>query len=126
MKQNNKNKLALGSLALFAMAVVQSQAASITVPNGSFETLYKPGQTVITANTGIGWTHGTGANAEMEGDTAYYSDATTGTLVDVPGWINATGWSATYGWASGGSGSVSKENTTTPYGSKFHMTNGSN
>ena len=126
MKQNNKNKVALGSLALFAMAVAQSQAASITVPNGSFETLYKPGQTVITADTGIGWTHGAGGSAEMEGAIATYSDASTGTLVDVPGWVNATGWSSTYGWASGGSGSVSKENTTTPYGSNFYMTNGSN
>lgn len=126
MKQNNKNKLILGSLALFAMAVAESQAASITVPNGSFETLYKPGQTIITADTGVGWTHGAGASAAMDGSqTVTYSDTTTGTLVDVPGWINATGWLPTYNWASGGSGSVSKENTDTPFGSYFYMTNGS-
>ena len=49
MKQNNKNILALGSLAMFAMTIGQLQAASITVPNGSFETLYYPGQTTVTA-----------------------------------------------------------------------------
>ena len=118
------------------MAVVQSQAASITVPNGSFETLYKPGSTTVTADTGQGYTLGVGTGVEVGDDdnTALvnYSDSTTGGTayvspspgpevlrvngkVDVPGWIQSTGL-----------GSVSKQSSTSPYGSYFYMANGTN
>ncbi len=84
----------------------QTQAAAIPVPNGGFELLFKPGSTTITAETGSGWTHGVGLGADMDGSqVATYSDATTGTKVDIPGWVNATGWIPSYSWVSG-SGSV--------------------
>lgn len=113
MKTNNKNKLALGSLAIFALAMAQTQAASINVPNGSFETLYKPSQTTITADIGQGWTVGVGAGVGVDGGIATYSDTSTGSAVDVPGWVQ-----------SSGVGSVSKQASTTPYGSYFFMANG--
>ena len=124
MKQNNKNKLILGSLALFAMAVVQSQAASITVPNGSFETLYYPGQTTVTATISGGWTGGVGPGALVAGGTAVFSDASTSTTVDVPGWVTATGWSPSYDVPANRSGSVGAENPAF-HGNNYYLTNGS-
>jgi hypothetical protein len=85
-----------------------SLAAVIPVPNGSFEILYQPGSTTITADTGNGWSRGAGPGADMEGDVATYSDTTTGTEVDIPGWVNATGWLPSYAWPSG-SGVVSRQ-----------------
>ena len=127
MKQNNKNILALGSLAMFAMTIGQLQAASITVPNGSFETLYYPGQTTVTATIIGGWTEGAGLAAVVPvgggSAPAVYSDTTTGTLVDVPGWVNATGWSPSYGLPKG-SGSVAAENTAGD-GTNYYAANGS-
>ena len=138
MKISCKNPLLTSSLAILAMAATQVHATVIAVPNGSFETLYKPGSTTITAQIGAGgpagdgWTHGAGAGAVLEFDNAAapsalatYSDSTTGSAVDIPGWINATGWTATYDWASGGSGSISRQNAASPYGEYFYMTNGS-
>jgi hypothetical protein len=122
MKQNNTYKL--GSLATFALATVQAQAGVIAVPNGSFETLFKPGSTTITALTVDSWTHGVGMNAQMDpgGGSAAYSDATTGNFVDVPGWINAPGWSPSYDWASG-PGSVAAQNPAAD-GISYYTTNG--
>ena len=109
----------------------QAQAAAILVPNGGFEVLYKPGSTTITADTDTGWTQGAGAGAAMEGDDAIYSDATTGTAVDVPGWVNAPatgvapdgGWASPYGWPKG-SGVISRQDPVgTPYGSYYFAGN---
>ena len=124
MKQNKKNKLALGSLALFAMAVVQSQAASITVPNGSFETLYYPGQTTVTATISGSWTAGVGLGAAVAGPAAVFSDASTSTTVDVPGWVSATGWLPSYDDPANRSGSVGAENPAF-HGNNYYLTNGS-
>jgi hypothetical protein len=121
MIKNNRNNMVIGSVAMFAIA--QVQAASIYVPNGSFETLYKPGSTTITADTGGGWTHGVGPNAQVEGAVATYSDATTGTAVDIPGWVNAGGgWLPPYGWTSG-SGSVARQSPALD-GLYSYLTNG--
>ncbi|MEN9975200.1 MAG: hypothetical protein RLZZ282_1206, partial [Verrucomicrobiota bacterium] len=108
-----------------ALAIVQAQATVIPVPNGSFETLYKPGSTTITADPDGGWTHGAGLGASMDASQiAKYSDATTGTTVDVPGWVNATGWTPSYNWASGGSGSVSNQGGIASDGVNYYMSNG--
>ena len=108
---------------------VQLKTSEIPVPNGGFETLYKPGSTTITADTGAGWTQGVGPNADMEGGVATYSDATTGTNVDIPGWVNAPatgtppngGWAPPYGWPKG-SGTIDRNNPT-PYGSYYYSGN---
>ena len=111
------------------MAVVQSQAASITVPNGSFETLYYPGQTDVTATISGSWTAGVGPGATVAGPAAVFSDASTSTTVDVPGWINATGWTPSYWDAeenplAAGSGSVGAENPAF-HGNNYYLANGS-
>jgi autotransporter-associated beta strand protein len=123
--------LGLAVSAAFFSTGPAAKAAEIPVPNGSFETLYKPGSTTITADTGAGWTQGVGPNATMEGDVATYSDATTGTAVDIPGWVNAPatgtppngGWAPPYGWPKG-SGTIDRINPT-PYGSYYYSGNGS-
>jgi len=67
---------------------------AIPVPNGSFEEMYQPGSTSITADLGDGWTQGVGPDTPMDNGTATYSDGTTGDAVDIPGWIgaDAQGW----------------------------------
>ena len=91
--------LAVGAVVLgVALAVSgpsQSCAGEIVVPNGDFETLYKPGSTTITAGTG-GWTQGVGPGAIMDSGVADYSDGTTGDAMDVPGWIGVEGWEGSY------------------------------
>jgi hypothetical protein len=72
----------------------RSATVSITVPNGNFEQIYKPGSDTITADLGGGWTQGVGPDAPMDDGTATYSDGSTGDVVDIPGWIGADpqGW----------------------------------
>jgi hypothetical protein len=97
----------------------------IPVPNGSFEEIYKPGSTTITADIGGGWTNGVGPNTPMNGDQiATYSDETTGNAVDIPGWINVPDWPPSYDWPVG-CGSVAKQ-TTPPDGDHYYTANGSN
>ena len=114
----------MGSLAIFALAMAQTQAASITVPNGSFETLYKPGSTMVTATIIGGWTGGVGPGALVAGGTAVFSDASTSTTVDVPGWVTAAGWLPSYDTAANRSGSVGAENPAA-HGTNYYLTNGS-
>jgi hypothetical protein len=98
-------------------------AAAGTVPNGDFEQVYKPGSTTITADLGGGWTHGVGPDTAMDGDqTAAYSDGTTGTSVDVPGWINTPGWPPSYTWPVG-CGSIARQEAT-PDGLYYYTANG--
>jgi hypothetical protein len=98
---------------------------TVTVPNGSFEQIYKPGSTTITADLdqslvgggweqGEGWTQGVGPAAPTDihppGGTrsrASYSDGTTGYSVDIPGWIGAD----KEGWIASG-GSYDRDQTT--------------
>jgi len=131
LRQGNPLKLihAIRTAILACCLGTQAQAADIPVPNGGFETLYKPGSTTITADTGTGWTQGAGPNAAMEGGTATYSDTTTGAAVDIPGWVNAPatgtapngGWAPPYGWPKG-SGVVTRQGST-PYGSYYYAGN---
>ncbi len=111
---------------MFAMAVVQSQAASITVPNGSFETLYYPGSTTITATIFGGWTAGVGPGATVDGGgaPAVFSDSSTSTTVDIPGWVTAAGWLPAYGVPANRSGSVAAQNAAA-HGNNYFLSNGS-
>ena len=82
-------------LLVLLITCVSAQAA--IVPNGDFETMYKPGSTTITATLDDGeWFKANntnqGLNCELkEGGIADYSDGTTGTAVDLPGWSYPVG-----------------------------------
>jgi len=67
-----------------------------SVPNGDFESIFKPGSFSITADLGDGWTQGVGMDAPMDNGTALYSDGTSGPSVSIPGWKGAKGWEGTY------------------------------
>jgi hypothetical protein len=110
--KRNKTVLTLAAVAIVALAIGQAQAEMIDVPNGSFELIYKPGETTITADLAGGtWTNGVGPDTLMEaGQTVSYSDGTSGTAVDIPGWINAPDWPIAYEWDKG-CGTVSKQGT---------------
>ncbi len=77
-------------LSVLLITCVSAQAA--IVPNGDFETLYKPGSTTITAALDDGeWFKANNTNqglncALQQGGIADYSDGTTGTAVDFPDW----------------------------------------
>lgn len=119
-------------LVLFAFLALSANALAaiiIDVPNGSFEELYKPGEVGVTADVGGGWTNGVGqtpaAAAPMNpGQTATYSDGTEGSLVFVPGWINAGApWDTPpYDWTEG-SGSVAAQSPP-PDGTHYFTANG--
>ena len=121
-------------LVLFVLLAIGMSATAnaviITVPNGSFEQVYKPGSTTITADLDGGWTNGVGetpgAAAPMHQGTqiALYSDGTTGTSVDIPGWINAPDWPKAYpDWVEG-SGSVAAQSADPPDGIHYFTANG--
>ena len=65
---------------------------AVPIPNGGFDTIYKPGQTTITA-TISGYTTGVGPAIAIRGN-YNYSDKTSGGLADVPDWIgyDRDGW----------------------------------
>jgi len=75
------------------------------VPNGDFETIYKPGSTTITGVLSeAAWTQGVGINCPIDSGSGTYnfSDTTSGTVADIPGWVgyDKDGWLAfggTYG-----------------------------
>jgi hypothetical protein len=98
MFQQLKGSLAAATLT--ALLSSMAQAGNVAIPNAGFETLYKPGSTSITAAIGTGYTIGIGPGVQVVGG-ATYSDSTTGSNVDVPGWAgnNATG---VQGFAAGG------------------------
>ena len=82
----------------------ESRAATIPVPNGDFETLYKPGTAITGVVAGGQWTQGVGPACPLDNAAWVYqfSDATTGALADIAGWIgyDRDGWIAnggTYG-----------------------------
>src|SRR4051812_21980204 len=108
MKFANGSKAML--LATLGLCAGHTMAATITVPNGDFQTLYKPGSTTITATVST-WTGGTGSNVPVAaGGTATYSDSTTGSNIDTPGWVGAgaiqpgTGSGGSQGFAANGGG----------------------
>lgn len=67
---------------------------AVPIPNSGFDTIYKPGQTTITA-TISGYTTGVGpATTLSSGGKFNFSDNTSGTIADVPDWIgyDRDGW----------------------------------
>jgi hypothetical protein len=78
----------------FSVTTPAANFVSVCIPNGGFDTIYKPGQTTITG-TISGSTGGVGpATAITGGGTFNFSDNTSGLLADVPGWIgyDRDGW----------------------------------
>ncbi len=121
--KSSKAALTIVAVAMFALAVGQVQAATIAVPNGDFELIYKPGSTTITADLDGGWTNGVGPGSPMNGSQiALYSDGTSGDSVDVPGWINGPDWPNAYTWTQG-SGSVAGQGAS-PSGDYYFTANG--
>ena len=101
----------------------EAPAGAITVPNSSFEEIYKPGSTTITADLDGGWTWGVGPDSPMNTpQLAQYSDGSEGPSVDIPGWVNAPGRTPPYNWTQG-SGSVTNQNAA-PDGDYYFTANG--
>jgi len=82
--------LAIVAVAMLSLAIGGAGAATVSVPNGDFETIYKPGQTVITGvlvPAGNAWTQGVGPGCPIDNGSYEFSDTTVGTLADIPGWV---------------------------------------
>ncbi len=95
MMTGNKTVFTIAAVAILALAngQVQAELVEVPVPNGSFELIYKPNSRMITADIGDGWTNGVGDDTPMNGDQiAIFWYGMSGTLVDIPGWINAPDW----------------------------------
>ena len=90
-----KKVLTIVTVAVLAMAVgqVQAQMQPIPVPNSDFELVYAPGQTEITG-TVSDWTQGVGPDCPSDVGNYTFSDASTGTVADIPGWLgyDRDGW----------------------------------
>ncbi len=92
-----KTVLTLAAVAILALAIGQVQAAAVTVPNGNFQ-MYKPGTgyTVLATFPDGGpfdnYAQGVGDNRNVAGNRiALYGDGTTGSTVDIPGWVGIVG-----------------------------------
>ena len=92
-----KTVLTLAAVAILALAIGQVQAAAVTVPNGNFQ-MYKPGTgyTVLATFPDGGpfdnYARGVGDNRNVAGNRiALYGDGTTGSTVDIPGWVGIVG-----------------------------------
>lgn len=92
-RKQARNVLAVAVVAVSALAVEQVQAEPISVPGGEFR-IFKPGTDhTVTAAFPVGniWASGVGDNLSVKGGEVDYSDGTTGTLVDCPGWVGIQG-----------------------------------
>ncbi len=72
-------------------------AGEIFVPNADFEEIYKPGSTTITGELPFGdWTQGVGPECPIHHGEYTFSDGSTGTVADIPGWVgyDCEGWQA--------------------------------
>jgi hypothetical protein len=76
----------------FSVTTPATKSASVPIPNGNFDTIYKPGQTTITA-TISGWSMGVGPACPTSGK-YHFSDKTSGSVADIPGWLgyDREGW----------------------------------
>jgi len=78
----------------FSVTTPAADFVQVPIPNGGFDTIYKPGQTTITG-TISGYTKGVGPATTLSGGGKFnFSDNTSGILADVPGWIgyDRDGW----------------------------------
>jgi hypothetical protein len=85
-----KTVLTIAAVAILALAIGQVQAAEIEVPNGDFQTIVKPG-TTIAATIADGEYFSIGNQTMHAGATAYYADGTSGSGIELPGWVVAAG-----------------------------------
>jgi len=107
-------------------------AATGTVPNGDFELMYKPGTAITGVVSGGGWTQGVGPDCPVDDGQYVFSDETTGTVADIPGWVgyDKEAWIAlggTYGrdeTTGNLQGSVARQGNHTPDGLHCYLANG--
>jgi len=107
-------------------------AATGIVPNGDFELMYKPGTAITGVVSDGGWTQGVGPDCPIDNGQYMFSDETTGTVADIPGWIgyDKEGWIALGGTydrdqTTGNlQGSVSRQGNYTPDGLHSYLSNG--
>jgi len=119
-------------LELMAENWLAVSAATGIVPNGDFELMYKPGTAVTGVVSDGGWTQGVGPACPIDDGEYVFSDESTGTVADIPGWIgyDKEGWIAldgTYGrdQTTGNlQGSVSRQGNHTPDGLHSYLSNG--
>ena len=119
-------------LVLLVLLVIGMSAKANIVVNGDFETLYKPGTAITGIVAGNGWTQGVGPDCPIDNQHYEFSDATTGDVADIPGWIgyDRDGWIAfggTYGrdeTTGNLQGSVSKQHNHTEGGLHAYISNG--
>jgi len=127
----SEGKIYIDSIALYPKQAASPITGPITVPNGDFEAIFKPGSDTISADLGEGWTQGLGPDTPMDDGSATYSDGSTGDSVDIPGWVGADvqAWidaGGTYGrdtTTGNGQGSVTRQSTT-PDGLYYYLSNG--
>lgn len=118
----------LGVVALGGTAM----ATVITVPNGDFESLYKPGTTTPGQVADGGWTQGVGPDCPIDSGQYDFSDGTSGAFADIPGWVgyDREGW-IEYGGSYGRDettgnlqGGIGSQTNHTPNGSQSFIVNG--
>ena len=103
-----KNVLIIAAVAILVLAIGQVQAVTITVPNGDFELIFKPG-TAITGNVSDGgWSQGVGPDCPIDGGGYVFSDRTIGADSDIPGWVGYDRG----GWVAGGGTQTHFDNVT--------------
>jgi len=132
---HRKNVLAIVAVVMFATGIGQVGAATVTVLNGDFELIYKPGTMItgILLPAGGAWTQGVGPDCPIDSGTYKFSDTSTGYDADVVGWLgyDRDGWIAlggTYGrdQTTGNlQGCVANVNNLSPGGLNCYCVNGS-
>ena len=108
------------------------EAVAVTVPNGSFELVYKPGTGIPGQVSGGGWSQGVGPDCPIDDGQYEFSDGSTGDVADIPGWLgyDRDGWVAldgTYGrdMTTGNlQGSISTQHNATVGGLHAYLSNG--
>lgn len=80
---------------LLVLALVVS-AQAVVVPNGNFETIRKPGEMITGVMLPVenAWSQGVGPACPIDNGEYEFSDASTGTVADIPGWVgyDRQGW----------------------------------
>ena len=74
-------------IVLSVIVAFTSMAMAIDVPNGDFETLYKPGTMIPGILSVDAWTYGVGPDIQTESGNYDFADTSTGTVADIPGWV---------------------------------------
>lgn len=125
--------VAAAAVLIIGSAVGELRAGTVIVPNHSFEKLYKPGTAITGVVAPNGWTQGVGPACPIDSGQYQFSDTSTGSVADIPGWVGAdrAGWVAlggTYGrdQTTGNlQGSIARQ-LTPPDGIHYYLSNGGN